>query len=166
MKNLLYSAIILMAVASCEKKPDGVQALPPDSPAVPDNHKPVEASSLQTCYLGIIGKDSIFLSVDDNLGTIVGKLRYKNFEKDSSIGDLVGIKSGDTLKLNYSFHAEGTSSEREIYFLQKDAIIIEGIGDHDAKSGAYTDYKKIKFEEGSALKGTDCKTIEKKFSEK
>ena len=36
--------------------------------------------------------------------------------------------------LNYTFEAEGTTSEREIYFLRKDGNLIEGIGEHKTES--------------------------------
>ncbi len=46
------------------------------------------------CYLGVTGKDSVFVSIDDNLGTVTGKMAYKNSEKDSSKGDLTGFNLG------------------------------------------------------------------------
>lgn len=165
MKNIIYSAIVMMVLISCQKKTEVLPTAPPDSTAVSDTHQPIESTSLQTCYVGNTGKDSVFVSIDDNLGTIVGKLRYKNFEKDSSFGDLVGIKSGDTLKLNYTFKSEGTTSQREIYFLQSKGEISEGIGDHTANGGAYSDYKKIKYEGGHQLKAVDCKAIDKQLKD-
>ena len=170
MKNLLIAAFVAFAVASCEKKSEqSVQTstTPPDSMTVPETHEPVEPSTLQSCYVGNTGKDSVFISLDDNLGTITGKLRYKNFEKDSSMGDVMGIKSGDTLKLTYSFESEGISSERDIYFLQKNGELIEGIGDHKTEGNKefYVNPAKLKYET-AGLKSADCIDFEKKFASK
>ncbi|MDR6524974.1 hypothetical protein J2787_000344 [Chryseobacterium rhizosphaerae] len=115
------------------------------------------------CYIGVTGKDSVFASIDDNLGTIIGKLSYKNSEKDSSKGDVTGFKSGDTLKLTYEFASEGKKSKRDIYFLQKDNTLTEGIGDHKEEDGhsKYADEKKISYQGGQKLNTADCKAVNK-----
>jgi len=170
MKNYILSAFIVITAVSCEKKITETvdnQTTPPDSVTVPESNEPVESSTLQTCYLAATGKDSVFVSLDDNLGTITGKMRYKNFEKDSSFGDVMGTQNGDTLKLSYTFQAEGTTSEREIYFLKKEGNLIEGIGDHkvEGNKDLYANPEKIKYD-GQALKQVDCKDFEKKFTSK
>lgn len=170
MKKYILSAFIVITAISCEKKSTetvDTQTIPPDSVTVPESNEPVESSTLQTCYLAATGKDSVFVSLDDNLGTITGKMRYKNYEKDSSIGDLMGTQNGDTLKLSYTFQAEGTTSEREIYFLKKDGNLIEGIGDHkvEGSKDMYANPGKLKYE-GHSLKQVDCKDFDKKFTSK
>ncbi|OWK72968.1 hypothetical protein CBW16_12035 [Flavobacteriaceae bacterium JJC] len=170
MKNYILSAFIVITAVSCEKKITETvdnQTTPPDSVTVPESNEPVESSTLQTCYLAATGKDSVFVSLDDNLGTITGKMRYKNFEKDSSFGDVMGTQNGDTLKLSYTFQAEGSTSEREIYFLKKEGNLIEGIGDHkvEGNKDLYANPAKIKYD-GQALKQVDCKDFEKKFTSK
>ena len=168
MKNFILSAFIVLFAVSCEKKSSetvNTSTTPPDSVTVPETNEPVESSTVQTCYMANTGKDSVFISLDDNLGTITGKLRYKNFEKDSSFGDVIGSKSGDTLKLNYIFQSEGMTSDREIYFLQKGGNLIEGIGDHkvEGNKDSYANPSKLKYEGGHVLKAADCKNFEKKF---
>lgn len=167
MKNYILSAFIVITALSCEKKSTETvssQTKAPDSVTVPESNEPIEPSTLQTCYFATNGKDSIFVSLDDNLGTITGKMRYKNFEKDSSSGDVMGTQNGDTIKLSYTFQAEGTTSEREIYFLKKDGGLIEGIGDHKTESNKdlYANPTQLKYE-GNTLKQVDCNDFEKKF---
>lgn len=167
MKNYILSAFIAIAALSCEKKSTekvSSQTTAPDSVTVPESNEPVEPSTLQTCYFAANGKDSIFVSLDDNLGTITGKMRYKNFEKDSSFGDVMGTQNGDTIKLSYTFQAEGTTSEREIYFLKKDVGLIEGIGDHktEGNKDLYANPAQLKYE-GNTLKQVDCNGFEKNF---
>lgn len=115
------------------------------------------------CYLGVIGKDSVFASIDDNLGTISGKLSYKNNEKDSSTGDITGFKSGDTLKLTYEFQSEGSKSKRDIFFIQKDNTLTEGIGDHkeEGAQSKYADEKKITYKDGPKMQTADCAVVSK-----
>jgi len=167
MKNYILSAFIAIAALSCEKKSTETvssQTTAPDSITVPESNEPIEPSTLQTCYFAANAKDSIFVSLDDNLGTITGKMRYKNFEKDSSFGDVMGTQNGDTIKLSYTFQAEGTTSEREIYFLKKDGGLIEGIGDHKTESNKdlYANPTQLKYE-GNTLKQVDCNDFEKNF---
>ncbi len=119
--------------------------------------------------MGNTGKDSISLSLDDNLGTFIGKISFKNLEKDSTftVGDVMGTQNGDTLKLSYTFQAEGLTSDREIYFLKKDGNLVEGLGEQkvEGSKSLYSTLSKLKYE-GSALKQTDCKDFEKKFATK
>ena len=170
MKKYLVLSIAVITLSSCEKKISekiSTQNSAPDSIAVPENSEPIESSTLQSCYLGISGKDSTMISLDDNLGTITGKMRYNNFEKDSSSGDIIGIQNGDTLKLNYTFQSEGSLSEREIYFLKKKDQLLEGIGDHktDGNKDLYANPSKLKYG-SSSMKQVDCKDFEKNFETK
>lgn len=113
--------------------------------------------------MGVTGKDTVFVSIDDNLGTITGKMASKNSEKDSNKGELSGFKSGDTLKLTYNFASEGKmGNKNEIYFLQTKNGLSEGIGDRDPETGTkYASEKKIKYAGGRNLKPADCNLVTK-----
>ncbi|CAD7814903.1 hypothetical protein CHRY9390_02883 [Chryseobacterium aquaeductus] len=115
------------------------------------------------CYVGVTGKDSVFVSIDDNLGTVTGKMRYKNSEKDTSQGELTGFKSGDTLKLTYEFQSEGTTSKRDIFFIQKDETLMEGIGNQKDENGQmkYADESKVAYKDGQKLEAADCALVSK-----
>lgn len=160
---------MLFVAISCEKKTDKNidTSNSPDSVVNTDDSQPLEPSTVQNCYVGVTGKDSVFVSIDDNLGTFTGKMRYKNFEKDSSVGDLMGTKNGDTLKLNYTFASEGMTSDREIFFLMKDGKLLEGIGDHkvEGNKDMYANHAQIKYT-GQELEKADCKKFEKNFTSK
>ena len=171
MKKIILSAIIMsLAFLSCEKKKTDLVTSDDSLDSmvvVPETNEPIESSTLQTCYMEVTGKDSVFVTLEDNLGTIIGKMRYKNFEKDSSSGDLIGSQNGDTLKVNYTFEAEGKTSEREIYFLRKGENIVEGIGEHTTvgAQSKYTNPSALKYE-GNTLKQVDCADFDKKFKTK
>lgn len=169
MKNFVIIASALLLAISCEKKTDkNIDTSNSNNSVVNTNDsQPLEPSTVQNCFVGVTGKDSVFVSIDDNLGTFTGTMRYKNFEKDSSVGDLMGTINGDTLKLNYTFASEGKTSDREIYFLMKDGKLLEGIGDHkvDGDKDLYANPAKIKYT-GQELEKADCKNFEKNFTAK
>lgn len=162
-KYIVVGALSVLAM-SCNKKNEKVKPIVTtdslENPAEPV----VDTLGARTfCYLGVTGKDSVFVSLDDNLGTFSGKMAYKNSEKDSSKGELFGFRSGDTLKLTYEFASEGTTSKRDIYFIQKDNVLTEGIGDQKDENGTmrYADEKKITYKDGQKLETADCKVVTK-----
>lgn len=162
-KYIVLGALSVLAM-SCNKKNEKVKPIVTtdslENPAEPV----VDTLGARTfCYLGVTGKDSVFVSLDDNLGTFSGKMAYKNSEKDSSKGELFGFRSGDTLKLTYEFASEGTTSKRDIYFIQKDNVLTEGIGDQKDENGTmrYADEKKITYKDGQKLETADCKVVTK-----
>lgn len=164
MKKYILLGSLSLFLMNCNKKTE--------SPATATTSESIEDSTATVidtlgtksfCYLGVTGKDSVFISIDDNLGTVTGKMSYKNSEKDSSKGDLVGFKSGDTLKLTYEFASEGTTSKRDIFFIQKDGNLLEGIGNQKDENGAmkYADEKKIAYKDGQKLESADCAKVSK-----
>ncbi|WP_027379315.1 hypothetical protein [Chryseobacterium daeguense] len=166
MKKLILLSTLSVFLMNCNKKTEAAatEAAPADTTAatetVVDTLKPKSF-----CYMGVTGKDTVFVTLDDNLGTITGKMVTKNSEKDSNKGDLSGMKSGDTLKLTYTFEAEGKSGNKnDIYFLQTKDGLSEGIGERDAETGTkYASGKKIEYKGGRNLKVADCNTVAKAF---
>ncbi|SDI94077.1 hypothetical protein [Chryseobacterium jejuense] len=163
MKKLILMGAISAVMINCNKKTE-VPAPKANTDTIAVEEPVVDTLGPKSfCYVGVVGKDSVFASIDDNLGTITGKLSYKNSEKDSSNGDVTGFKSGDTLKLTYEFTSEGRKSKRDIYFLQKDNALTEGIGDHKEEDGQskYASENKISYKDGPKLNATDCKIVNK-----
>jgi len=163
MKKLILLSAVSAFLINCNKKTEA-PALKAEADTIAVAEPVIDTLGPKSfCYIGVTGKDSVFASIDDNLGTIIGKLSYKNSEKDSSKGDVTGFKSGDTLKLTYEFASEGKKSKRDIYFLQKDNTLTEGIGDHKEEAGhsKYADEKKINYQDGQKLSTADCETVNK-----
>lgn len=73
-----------------------------------------------TCYLSVIGQDSVRIALTDSDGKISGEIDFRNPETDDSVGAFTGIKSGDTIKLKARRIAEGYISHNDIYLLEKD----------------------------------------------
>lgn len=164
MKKYMVLAALSVLIISCNKKDETVKPVVPTDSLQTHQEPVADTLGAKTfCYLGVTGKDSVFVSIDDNLGTLSGKMAYKNSEKDSSKGELFGFKSGDTLKLTYEFASEGTTSKRDIYFIQKGNVLTEGIGDQKDENGTmrYADEKKIAYKDGQKLETADCKVVTK-----
>lgn len=164
MKKYIFLSAFSVLLMSCNKKTETVNSVTAtDSIETPTEPVIDSLGSKTFCYVGVTGKDSFFVSLDDNLGTFSGKMAYKNHEKDSSKGELSGFKSGDTLKLTYEFASEGTTSKRDIFFIQKGNTLIEGIGNQKDENGRmrYTDEKIISYKDGQKLQTVDCEVVSK-----
>lgn len=166
MKQFVFAIVLAAMAINCNKKnesPEPVVSTVDSSDLTEAEPVADTLGAKSFCYLGVTGKDSIFVSLDDNLGTIIGKMAYKNHEKDSSKGELSGFKSGDTLKLTYEFQSEGSTSKRDIFFIQKDGNLIEGTGNQKDDNGTmrYADEKKISYKNDAHLKSADCQAISK-----
>ncbi|MFL9832814.1 hypothetical protein [Chryseobacterium terrae] len=165
MKKYIVLGALSVLMMNCNKKNETVKPVA-NTDSLDSLETPAETvidtlGAKTFCYLGVTGKDSVFVSIDDNLGTFSGKMAYKNSEKDSSKGELSGFKSGDTLKLTYEFASEGTTSKRDIFFIQKGNTLIEGIGNQKDDNGTmrYADENKIAYKDGQKLESSDCKAV-------
>ncbi len=166
MKKTLYTLGFIITLSSCNKKSDISITTPKVDTLAKSDDSMYKITPLATlCFKGATDKDSIFLSYEDNLGTVTGKLKYKHAEKDGNNGEIAGLMDGDTLKVTYTFISEGTTSDREIWFLKKGTSIIEAIGQYDTSGLLYANTKNITFT-GTELEPTDCKSIDKQFISK
>jgi hypothetical protein len=163
MKKMILLSTFSVLLLNCNKKTEtSTSTLDVDTTA-PEEKIIDTLGANSFCYMGVTGKDTVFISIDDNLGTITGKMATKNSEKDRNKGNLSGFKSGDTLKLTYEFDSEGVSGNKnEIYFLQTKDGLKEGFGDRDTETGMkYADEKKIKYTNDGNFKVADCKIVTK-----
>lgn len=120
MKNLIFSAFVLLAAFSCKKN---------DAVNTETEVAETKVSTEKNCYLAVLGKDSVKLTLNSFGDKLSGNLIYDPYQTDSSFGTVDGIKSGDTVKLHYRFESEGMVSHRDVYFLEKDGKLLEGFGE-------------------------------------
>ncbi|WP_027385424.1 hypothetical protein [Chryseobacterium gregarium] len=164
MKKVILLSSVAVLLLNCNKKAEAPVPEAASADTTATTEKDIDTlGAKSSCYMDVTGKDTVFASIDDNLGTLTGKLRYKNYEKDNSKGTVTGFKSGDTLKLTYEFQSEGTTSKRDIYFLNKNNRLTEGIGEHKNDNGQmkYANESKISYKEGQQLKPADCALVTK-----
>lgn len=159
MKRVLtFTIIVLTIFTSCKKtttEPGPVEI----APSPPKEAEIVEPSGNQ-CYTSTANNSKIELSFNVNSHQEVnGNLRYSLYGKDKNIGIINGNMVGDTLIADYTFDSEGTSSIRQVVFLQRDGTYIEGHGDVVEANGktSFKDRKTLKFDSQNTLIKVDCK---------
>jgi hypothetical protein len=110
------------------------------------------------CYRYTDGKDSILLSFQEDNSLILGELEYKLYEKDKNSGGIRGVVIGDTIFAEYNFFSEGKESTREVSFLKKDSVLMEGYGETSIINGrqVFSDKKKIQYDSKIYLSEVDC----------
>ncbi len=159
LKNVAATGFILgLVMISCEKKVTEDVAPKIDSVAIEEPVDYDTAKISKSCYLATTDTDTIFISLENNLGTLVGTMKT---QKNS--GDIFGAYSGDTLKVNYASTSGETKADREIWFLKKDNQLLEAVGDYDASGSAYNNYKKLKFEGGKQFIEGNCEELGKTY---
>lgn len=148
MKNLISVMLIIATMFSCDK------------------HKANEANeSLATetgdgelCFGSALKQDTILLNAKTDGALVTGSLTYNLFEKDRNSGTISGKLSGDTLLADYSFMSEGRESVRQVVFLKKDTLLLEGYGNMKELEGKFVfeNLKEVKFGNGIVLQKTAC----------
>lgn len=125
MKTYFLYVLVLMFWACSQKdtsKKDGL-------PGMTDAPSDTAQSSGESCYAFINEKDTVQLHiVQKHDGKVKGTLTYRLFEKDANSGEIEGKMLGDTLIALYNFTSEGRLSKREVAFLFKDNLVLEGYG--------------------------------------
>ena len=127
--------------------------------------KPKIRSDLAGCYRTVIGRDTVLLTIDESGPSVKGKLRFDNYQKDSSHGSIDGSSKGDTLVLWYDFFAEGMRSVMEIVLLRKGDDLLRATGPIVGKGDTsfFKDHKQLRFEEDLALRKIDCSEVQNRL---
>lgn len=124
--------------------------------------QPVE---VEGCYMGTVGQDSAFLSIQTQNGRSTGELEYRFYETDHNYGSVEGQLLGDTLLLlNYTFMSEGMESERQVAYLIRDDALVEGYGALEEQEGSmrFKNADELDFGNGFVLYKTDCASMPQK----
>lgn len=138
-RTVIFTGIILFLCLSCQQQP-----------------------TVDGCYLGNMGKDTVTLHIKTNHDEVSGELDYKFREKDRNSGTVSGQILGDTLLLlDYQFMSEGIQSMRQVAFLIKDGKLIEGHGPMEELEGKlkFTDIQQLTFNNAFELQPIDCQSM-------
>ncbi|WP_347053053.1 hypothetical protein [Flavobacterium olei] len=157
-KVLTLTAVGLALLTSCKKEVTTTEPVQ-ITPSSPKEAEIVEPSGNQ-CYSLSTDDTTIELSFNVNSHQEVnGKLSYNIRGKDKNDGIINGNMVGDTLIAEYVFMSEGTSSMRQVVFLQREGLLIEGYGDVVQANDkvVFKDRKKLKFDQKNTLTKIDCK---------
>jgi len=155
---LLLAANICLLACNNNEQPADTSSTTTDTPAAKTYESP---APVLLCFGKISNKDTVQLRLSVSDSTASGSLLYKLHEKDSNKGKLQGVLRGDTLIGNYTFQSEGTESVREVAFLLKDSMAIEGLGKIEERNGqmVFTNRSALNFGKGIVLKKIPCGDI-------
>jgi len=153
--NSLLLLFLSLVTFACNKQSKDTSTSESDSDTPGEMKVMIPA---QTCYMGTIGRDSIFLKTERFPNVVTGTLEYKNYEKDRSSGTIDGKMKGDTLLADYTFTSEGIESVAQVVFLLQGNTAIEGYGDKEEKDGkmVFKSLDKISFDKSVILNKTEC----------
>lgn len=160
--KLLAFLFSLLLVASCN---NSVQT----NNVATDTNKKEPAKEithdLSGCYLRVLKRDTLALSIQQKGDSVTGKLSFNNYEKDGSTGTVNGSIENNTLKLFYNFQSEGMQSVMEVYFKIADDMLIHGVGEVAAKSDTtyYANPGQLTYPESNRLIKIDCGKLDSKY---
>ena len=140
--------IILTALSSCNNNVDETV----------EEEKSDSLIQTDFCYTGIINRYTVFLNVNITDTLVTGGLIYNFYEKDDNKGSLSGKMIGDTMIADYKFYSSGMESMRQVAFLKKDSVMIQGFGPMVEKSGkmVFVSTSEINFGKSIVLKSSVC----------
>lgn len=154
MKKVLIPILLVMTFLNCKNKEAN------EEPSVIDETEAVEEIIKTTlepgCYLYDENNNLISFKITSISDGVEGTLKYALDGKDSNEGSFKGTLEDDKLIGSYTFISEGTESTREVAFLVKDNMLVEGYGPLDGNGTAFRSRDSISYSSTMPLKKTDC----------
>jgi membrane-bound inhibitor of C-type lysozyme len=113
-----------------------------------------EQESITGTYIARLANDVYILTILSEQGeSFTGTLDIKNFEKDSSTGNLAGTYKNGILLADYTFQSEGTESIGWVAFKKVADGFIRGFGNVDPETKTQSiDLSKITFDSSVVYK--------------
>jgi hypothetical protein len=159
MRHLIIIAFLFISCNNDKGKESesaGQETRPVDQPVRRDTEE---------CYWQVLNRDTLVAWLIQNGESVQGQLSFDNYQMDGSSGPARGIVEGDTIKLWYSFRAEGTSNVMEVWYRREDGTLLRGEGPSGVKGDTsyFTDHTKVSFDSGQRLQRVDCSDIPSKY---
>lgn len=156
MKNVVWLSAAFLLTLGCNNF--SAEDLPENTLAFVDT---IQSGDNQFCFESQ-SRDRVYLSYDLIGNDVSGQLGYAIQGKDRQEGTVRGEWIGDTLLLDYLFQSEGALSSRQVIFLKKDSLLIEGYGTSEERDGKiqFIDRSAAKFGDGIVLVRKSCETEE------
>lgn len=165
MKSFIFLSFILLVISSCHNNDRNNNTPRTNSETTQPNENNLTIPNLTGCYLRVLKRDTLALSIQQNDKIITGKLSFDNFEKDGSSGTVSGTIDDNILKLVYSFQSEGLHSVMEVYFKIEDSALTHGIGEVATKSDTtyYPHPNDISYPATNRLVKINCDKLDQKY---
>ena len=145
----LATFILVAALFSCNNNADET---------VVEEEKKDEIIQTDFCYVGVINRDTVLLNVNITDTLVTGGLIYNFYEKDDNKGSVTGKMTSDTIIADYKFYSQGMESMRQVAFLKKDSVMIQGFGPMTERGGkmVFVSTNEINFNNSIILKNHNC----------
>lgn len=154
MKKHIILLLIIIVFTSCKHSSEDRKS---EEKPIQTIIEQISTSSLEVgCYFYSDGKNIINFEILETEGEINGNLIFNLYQKDSNKGTFKGYISEDKLFGIYTFESEGIKSSREVAFMIKDNLLIEGYGELNESGNAFRNKDKIQYTSEMPLKKTDC----------
>lgn len=158
MKNTLLFGVLFFAVLSCKNATTNTTPKADTTNTASDTAVEVKTGEGTSCFAYLQNRDTILMKLNLVDSVASGNLVYNIYEKDKNRGTFTGLLRGDTLVLNYNFYSEGVRSARQVAFLVKGNILIEGSSSMKEQNGklVFSNPKDINYNSGIILESVDC----------
>ena len=165
MKSCAFLFSMLLLLIACNNEDGSNKEAKANSGDTEVYQNDEATSNLSGCYLRVLKRDTLALSIQQTGNILTGKLSFDNFQKDGSSGTVTGTVDNKILKLIYNFQSEGTHSVMEVYFRIADSTLIHGIGEVAVKSDTtyYANPDQIKYPEANRLVKVNCEQLDQKY---
>ncbi len=119
-----------------------------------DTKETVPEESIVGTYIGHLANDVYILTISSEQSeSVSGTLDIKNFEKDSSTGNLKGTYKNGIILADYTFQSEGMESTSWVAFKKTTDGFIRGFGDVGPETKAESiDINKLTFDSSVVYK--------------
>jgi hypothetical protein len=160
MKQLLIISIFFLAACNDSSKTtsgDGDSTgASIDAPG--SNTASQDRTDVSGCYLQVVGRDSIHLTLQQQGDSLTGTMAFDNYQKDASRGTIKGSIQNGLVVLWYDFFSEGMRSMMEIILKPESGALIRGTGEMDYRgdTAVFKSHKGLDFDEKSRMLKTDC----------
>ena len=123
-----------------------------------DTAAEVKTGEGTSCFAYLQDRDTVMMKLHLAGNAASGTLVYNIYEKDKNTGTFNGLLMGDTLLVSYSYLSEGVRSVRQVIFLVKGNVLLQGSGSMKDQNGKliFSNRNDINFNSNILLESVDC----------
>ena len=123
-----------------------------------DTAAEVKTGEGTSCFAYLQDRDTVMMTLHLAENAASGMLVYNIYEKDKNTGTFNGLLMGDTLLVSYSYLSEGVRSVRQVIFLVKGNVLLQGSGSMKDQNGklVFSNRNDINFNSNILLESVDC----------
>lgn len=153
--NITILAFAVLLLGSCQRKEDKT-VIPADEQSTAEPTKKELDNNTEMCFMQVVSKDSLLLTIIKNGDNVSGTYRSVPFEKDKKTNVFKGTLSGNTIKAIGTALGEGMTTQEEIIItLENDQAGIKFGEMIEGDDGIYR-YKNIKSATSLFIKKVEC----------